>query len=212
MQAHAIPRAAMIGAASGVLLMAFFSSAWASLVVGSLNGWGEIFLFPLVCFLGILQLSAGIYLLMMARRFPVATADQQTQGRKIGKWYGITFGMEGLLIGVASAVCNLLGYADFLLPVIALIVGLHFYPFAWIFNRHIDYWVASWTCLVALVALIVFPVTPTVLGGIHINLQWFVCGLGTAIATWIYSVYGCSEGLRMLRSNNQREAQIGLAQ
>ncbi|EFH84399.1 hypothetical protein [Ktedonobacter racemifer] len=210
MQDHAIPRAAMIGAASGVLVMAFFSTGWASLAVGALNGWGNAFLSPLVWLTGIIQLIAGIYLLIAARQFPVATAEQQAQGRNMGKWYGITFGLEGVFIGVASAICNVIGHTEILIPIIALIVGVHFYPFALIFNRHIDYWLASWTCLVALVALFAVPATPITSGGMTIDMQWLVCGLGTAIATWIYSVYGFREGMRMLRFNKQRQVEVTL--
>lgn len=213
MQTHSIPRAAMLGTASGVLLMVVFSSVWASLAAGSLNGWGDAVLTPLVWILGIIQLIAGIYLLIAARRFPAATAEQQGEGRDIGKWYGIVFGAEGVLIGIASALCNVLGYSDLLMPIIALIVGLHFYPFARIFKRRIDYWIATWTCLVALVALIAFPTTtPTLVGGISINLQWLICGLGAAIATWIYSVYAFCEGMHLMQINKQWQAQATLTQ
>lgn len=210
MQNRAIPREAMMGAASGVLLMAFFSTAWASLAISALNGWGNAFLSPLVWLIGIIQLIAGIYLLVLARRFPAATDEQQVEGRNMGKWYGITFGLEGVFIGVASAICNISGHAEILIPIIVLIVGLHFYPFARIFNRRIDYWLASWTCLVALVALFAFPTTPITSGGITINMQWLICGLGAAIATWFYSVYGFGEGIRMLRFNKRRQVEVTL--
>lgn len=208
MQEHTIPRAAMIGAASGVLLMAFFSTAWASLAVAALNGWGDAFLSPLVWLIGIIQLIAGISLLIAARQFPAATAEQQVEGRNTGKWYGITFGLEGVLIGVASALCNIFNHTEILIPIIVLIVGLHFYPFARIFNRRVDYWIGSWTCLVALVALFAFSRTPITSGGITINMQWLVCGLGAAIATWAYSVYGFLAGRRMLQYNKQRQTKV----
>ena len=70
-----------------------------------------------------------------------------------GKWFGIIFGAEGLGIFIAINVVINLGHADLVIPVIALVVGLHFYPLAKVFRRTIDYYLATWTSLVALIAI-----------------------------------------------------------
>jgi hypothetical protein len=50
--------------------------------------------------------------------------------RDTGRWFGIVFALEGVSIAIASVICNTTGHFDLLFPVMAIIVGVHFFPLA----------------------------------------------------------------------------------
>ena len=110
----------------------------------------------------------------------------------MGIWYGIIFGAEGVTIPI---VCGLLVYfrqTAFILPAIALVIGLHFYPMARIFKRTIDYYLATWTCIVAFsaIAAIINNMLPQ-------NTIYALLGMGVAMATTGYGLYMIYEGKRL---------------
>ena len=117
----------------------------------------------------------------------------------MGIWYGIIFGAEGVTIPV---VCGLLVHfrqTAFILPAIALVIGLHFYPMARIFKRTIDYYLATWTCIVAFSALacIINNILPQAT-------IYALLGMGVAMATTGYGLYMIYEGKRLVGNRDQR--------
>src|SRR5579872_3148827 len=101
------PGAAVRGVASGVLFMAFFSTLWAAIGIGGLQGWGGLWLPIVVVLIGIGLLLGGISLLLASRRLSDHVAQEDArQGRRRGTWFGIIFTTEGLLIAVAAVICN----------------------------------------------------------------------------------------------------------
>ena len=98
---------------------------------------------------------------------------------------GIIFGAEGLGIFIAITIVTNIGHADLVIPVIALVVGLHFYPM----RRNslegpIDYYLATWSTVIAITGILLilnktYPVA---------NVDAFV-GIGLAIATSCYGSY-----------------------
>lgn len=149
-----LPRAAVRGIGGTLLLMALFTTCWAGIANAGLQG-ADHYLHLTVCsMVSLVFIFYGVWLLLRARRFPKSrSAEDLSRGKKMGKAYAIVFGIEGVAIGATSAILGLSGRGEYILPVIALIVGLHFYPFARIFDRRVDYFIASWTCGVALGAI-----------------------------------------------------------
>lgn len=61
---------------------------------------------------------------------------------------------------------------------------MHFIPLGRVFERTIDYWVAAWVILVAIVGVLLIalaPVSPAFVSAL--------VGIGTAIGTSVYGVY-----------------------
>jgi len=139
----------------------------------------------------IVFIADAIYLFVISKRFPKLTDAGRPEGKKMSKWYAIIFGSEGAAIGITCGILYGLHYADFIIPAIALIVGLHFYPMAKIFNRKVDYYLATWTCLVAISAIIMLVMKSTT----EPDLFAFT-GIGVALATTSYGVYMLYEGRR----------------
>ena len=189
-----IPAAAVRGIATGMFMMAAFTMMWAGITFGSLNGKTVAYflLFLFAVFAGAFIVNA-ISLFRIAKHYPKLTSEADiAERKKMGKWFGIIFGAEGLGIFIAVNVVINLGYADLSIPVIALVVGLHFYPMAKIFKRTIDYYLATWTTIVAIIAILL--ILNKVLA---VNYADAFVGVSTAIATSSYGTYMMISGWKI---------------
>jgi hypothetical protein len=65
----------------------------------------------------------------------------------------------------------------------ALIVGVHFFPLAALFQVKTHYLVGALLCLLAIITLLVVPESIK-LGGQQITAQWVVLGFGAALILW----------------------------
>ena len=115
------------------------------------------------------------------------------EGKKKGRWFGIIFGAEGLGIFIAVNVVTNMGHSDLVIPVIALVVGLHFYPLGWLFQRTIDYYLATWATLVAVCAIVL-----TLNKSYNEQDMFAFTGAGIAIATSCYGLYMIRYGRRLV--------------
>ena len=93
--------------------------------------------------------------------------SKESGTRQIIKRFYLNFGIEIAAIGILCFLLYHFGKTEYIIPVIALTVGLHFYPLAGIFHRKIDYYFATWTCLVALTGILMLLLTPYQPSGIH---------------------------------------------
>lgn len=190
-----IPRAIVTSIASGLLLMALFTTMWAGIATGGLQGKDHYLVLTFFCIFVLIFITYSIKLFSAAKRYPEFTSEaDKMEGKSIKKWFGIIFGIEGITIPIACILLSFLGYQQFILSAIAMIVGLHFYPMAKIFNRKIDYYLATWTCLVSIASIIMivrntepFPFIQSFLG------------IGVAFATTAYGVNMLVEGNRLTR-------------
>lgn len=179
-----IARDQVRGVASGILFMAFFGTLWAGIGIGGLQGWGAPWLSITVLLIGLGLLIGGIAVLISSRRVSnQGAATNGQRGKRTGLWFGIVFATEGLLIGVASVICNAINRFDLFFPIMAIIVGLHFLPLAALFQVRAYYLVGALLCLLALITLFAVPEQAN-LGGQSITAQWVVLGFGAALILW----------------------------
>lgn len=182
---HIIPAVAVKGIASGLLMMAIFTLMWTGMAFGSLypaKSWYALLIFPLFSILFVIN---AVRLFSISKYFPKLTSDaDKAEGKRSGMWFGIIFGAEGLGIFIAVNIVINLGHADLVIPVIALVVGLHFYPMARLFKRTIDYYLATWSTLIAITGILL------ILEKVYSfeTVDAFV-GIGLAVATSCYGVY-----------------------
>lgn len=200
---HDIPRAAVRGVASGVLLMALFGTLWTTIGLNGLQGWGTPWPLLAALLVGVALLGGGGALWRGAGRLGDRGAGAEAgAGRRAGVWFGIIFGLEGAAIGVASYVCVATGRADLFVPVMALIVGIHFFPLAWLFQYGAHYLTGALLCLVGIVTLVAVPATAT-LGGREVLPRWLVAGFGCAVILWGTGLLLWIRGERLLRGAPQ---------
>jgi hypothetical protein len=94
----------------------------------------------------------------------------------------VVFGSEALLIALASILLSANRLDDFIVPVIALIVGLHFLPLAWLFQVRFYYATGALISLVAVVTLLAVPRTAAANGA---PLWVIVPATGCAVVLWL---------------------------
>jgi len=180
-----VPKNAIINIAGGLLLMAFFTLFWSINADAKIKGNDYGIVLILFGSFSLVFVMFAIYLFSILNRFPSINSDaQKLEGKKKGKRFGILFGIEGLAIFIIVNILRNFHYDIFVLPAIALIVGLHFYPMAIIFKRKIDYYFSSWTCLIALsgIGMLIMKLP-------SISATLAFVSIGVAIATTGYGVY-----------------------
>ncbi len=195
--ARGMPRDALRGIASGVFFMAFFGTLWGSIGVGGLRDWAAPWPILAVLLIGIALLGGGVSLWRGSGRLSDAGVADEGRPRE-GLWFGIIFGLEGAAIAVASFLCNATGHTDLFAPIMALIVGIHFFPLAWLFRFGAHYVTGALLCLVGLATLLVVPVTAT-LGGREIMARALVVGGGCAVILWGTGLLLWARGAHALR-------------
>ena len=169
----------------GLLLMAIFTMSWTLWAVAGVPLGVGVGAVVALGSLAILCLIQGIQLIRSAASFPAAGSEELAgRGRALQIGFGVTFGMEGLLIGVVSGLLSANGATSYLQPAIALVVGLHFIPFGFLFRRTIDFYVAGWVVAWAVAGLwlIGSQTTPPVVTGALV-------ALATACGTATYGIY-----------------------
>ena len=182
---HTIPARAVAGIASGLLMMAVFTLMWSGIAYHGLQETNYWYLLSVFVICAIIFIIGAIRLFKIAKLYPKLSSEADiAEGKNMGKWFGIIFGAEGVGILIGINVVTNIGHSDLVIPVIALVVGLHFYPLARVFKRTIDYYLATWTTLVAIAAImLVLNKTLTE------SAAFAFTGIGVAVATSYYGIY-----------------------
>lgn len=190
-----LPRVAIQSIGGGLLLMSLFTMMWAGIASGGLTGVNRMLILVIFSLFSVAFTIFGLYLFAIAGRFAktMSNADK-AEGKNMGIWFGIIFGLEGITIPIVAFVCLRLNYGNLVLPAIALVVGLHFYPMAKVFKRKIDYYLATWTCLIAITSIIMILEKTVLPFSVYTYL-----GVGVAVATTLYGLYMINEGYGLTR-------------
>lgn len=187
---HMMPAVAVKSIASGLCMMAIFTIIWAGIAFGGL--FGTVYKFLLLVFpaLSLVFIVNAIALFRIAKLFPALTsAADIAEEKRVSKWFGVIFGAEGLGIFIGINIADNMGHPELHIPIIALVVGLHFYPMAKIFKRNVDYYLATWSTVIAGFG-IVFTLNKTMP---LTYIQAFL-GIGLAVATSGYGIYMLGNG------------------
>lgn len=152
----------------GAIIMGFFGAVFFGMAIIPEAGWrSPLLLVPLVVFILLAALAIA--------RFRAGRATPSANPRA-GTVIGWSSAAEGVAIPIAATLLGNMGRSDLLLPAIALIVGLHFFPIAYAVPFPRFYLLGA-----ALVAV-------AVLGGVLPHpAGWIVAGLGASAALWLAS-------------------------
>ena len=203
-----IPRAAVRGTAFGIIFMAFFGTLWAGIGIRGLQGWGFLWLLILSLLIGGILLLGGIVLIMNSKRLSnkMVEGDSYRWKRK-NMWLGIIIALEGILMATASVICESTNHLDLFVPVMALIVGVHFFPLAHLFQVKLYYISGSLLCLLSIITLIALPIRVS-WGNNEIMVWWTFVGFSSALVLWGTGVVVRIAGQRLLNRarNGPKEA------
>ncbi|PFK98525.1 hypothetical protein COJ01_20475 [Priestia megaterium] len=193
-----IPRAAVRGTASGVIFMAFFGTLWAGIGIRGMQGWEFPVLITLSLLIGVVLFISAIALIKNSRQLTNEVIKKDgARWRKKNRWFGIIFSLEGLFIAIAAFICVSTNHSNLFVPVMALIVGAHFFPLASLFQVPIYYITGTLLCLLATIVMLTFPVK-IIVSDHQIMAWWVSVGFGSALILWGTGVIVCLRGFRLL--------------
>jgi hypothetical protein len=174
-------RADLRGVASALLVCAVFGLAWAIAGANALDGWGSPWLLVIAGVFGFFLLSRSILLRKASNMLPPDGDGARLQQRM--KRFRLIVVLEFVFIGAAVAVCSATGHGELIIPLIALIVGVHFFPLAWLFQVRSYYVTGALLCGLVLLTLLLVPAQATrSVGKVHV--WWAVVGFGAALILW----------------------------
>ena len=187
-------RVLAFGTASGLVLMSIFTVACTANTFAAWPPAAAWTVFGLAVAAAVYFLTTAVRVLRLRRDLPV----ESSPGAPVsGRAFGLVFAAEGVAIWLAALVLNNLGKQEHVVPVIALIVGLHFYPMARIFRRTIDLYLATWTCVVAVAGIVVLAVTDRPAAQVTAAVA-----VGAALATAGYGFYLARMARGLLRQDS----------
>ena len=109
--------------------------------------------------LAIILVFGCVGLFRMVAKIPADTSEAKdvyaAQRRKIGKTFSAVFGAEIVLIGLAVNLLPAVGLEPLAIPVVAVIVGVHFIPLARLFKAGVYYLTATVSVIIGISSLIV---------------------------------------------------------
>jgi hypothetical protein len=171
--------------AIGLFLMAFFTALWASWSLYGLSAFLGVALIVIFGAFAVIFVINGVQLFRSAARLPLPAGEEsQRRGRSLQIGFGVTFASEGVVIAVVCALLAINGGYAYFAPAIALVVGLHFIPFGFLFHRSIDFYIAAWVVIWAIVGI--WLIASQILGA---PLVASLVGVATACGTSAYGVY-----------------------
>ena len=92
------------------------------------------------------------------RQFPSAalpSAEQAAASREKGRRFGWISAIEGSAIFLTIVFLNVAHLPQYIAPVIAIIVGLHFFPLASLFGRSVYYATGLLGCAIGITGLVI---------------------------------------------------------
>lgn len=203
-QGPALPRPAALGMVSGIFFLTFFGAYWGFVSAAFMSGTTQIIAFLLVGLITLGFLGIGIRLLRSARALPqVSSPEDVVRGKRIWRLFSIVFGIEIVLIGLSSTLLSIFQGDLFIAPVIALIVGAHFFPLARLFRVPLYFLTGSLLVVLALIALIALLLHLPIAGPSPYNWAMFV-GIGATLVLWLTVLAIIRSGLSILQPGVKR--------
>lgn len=188
-QGRDVSRGAVQGAASGTFFLTFFGAYWGFTSAVFLRGTFQIIAFLLVGLVTLAFIGTGVMLLRQARTLPKEPSREDgSRGRRIVRGFGIIFGLEIVLIALASMLLSIFPLSRFIAPTTALIVGIHFIPLARLFRVNVGYVTGALLCVLALLALVALLIGLPLAGSSPYHWSLFV-GIGATLILWLTDLF-----------------------
>lgn len=178
-----LPKAAVISAANGMMFMTFFGALWGFIgIIGShgiANPWLLVF-----CSIVTVVLACGSLVLFGKGRHLTnnVTSEDRAHWKNVNKKFILVFALEGIAIAIASVICNMTDRFELFFPIMAIIVGVHFFPLAQLFRVYFYHVTGAVLCALGIIAFFI-PLNATIAGVALIARSMFI-GLSSAVTLW----------------------------
>lgn len=171
-------RNSLLGMTTGAIFMFAFGIVW--LLLGIFRGRPSAAWLRFAIFFAGVILAASITMLgLRAHSAPpktvAASANEFESNHEIGRRFNVVFGTELVAIFIVVFSLRVLGYPDYILCAIALIVGIHFFPLAALFKVPLYYGTGLLGCTIGIVGFFIAD----------IGLRQNVVGLSFGALLWV---------------------------
>lgn len=178
---NVITKADVKGPVFGIFLMMIFTLVWGLIAENALNNrdyriLGIVFSVVILVFM-FFYISALKFLKNLPE--PTEKVDGAKEAKR-KKQFLIIGSIEGIGIPVVKNILASLNLDKYFIPSFALIIGLHFFPLAKVFENKFHYYMGYWTTLIAVIGFVL-----TYKGNISIDLITAFVSIGCAISTTI---------------------------
>lgn len=176
------------GTASGMIPMAIFTPVYAIWPIFAWPIAGTIFFVLAVAFSTYLFVT-GIRTLRRSRQLP---NERNAADDRIAKVMPIISNIMGFGILIAIIMLTVFDLTVLILPTVAVLVALHFFPMAQLFGRTIDYYLGSLMLIAAIFGFIVAT------QGNDWEVVWATTGILGALVTSAYGLNALLSARRVL--------------
>jgi hypothetical protein len=125
------------GRATGAMVVSGFGTLWMVAGLSLMHRLNAATLSATLIVGSMLGLTAGWLLKRTPKRADGPEARKQQQ--QIGRRFGLINGIQWTACAIAVILLNVFRQTDYIAPVIAIIVGLHFFPLASLFHNRTHY-------------------------------------------------------------------------
>jgi hypothetical protein len=158
-----------------VLIIAFFASIWKIAATAGLGFPGNL--------IGVI-IAIGGSILFASVMFSWQTSARSQGPAQDFRWYWAAVGFEIVAIIIAVFWLKRIDRPDYILPVISLIVGIHFFGLVPAFHSLRFFWIGLVMFLLPIAAILLLP---TEVRGQHgpTFIRSLVVGVGCALTLWL---------------------------
>jgi hypothetical protein len=155
-----------------------------SIIVGATNAR-----MPLIAVLVIAGALLAVSIRHIVKALKLPSEPRSVEGRRIGqrirRGFALIVVLEGMAIALVSTACYFFGHLSWLIPLILIIVGIHFMPLAKLFGVPRYTTLGLLFCIVSILTLLFVPAHAHV-GSVFS--RWVYSSLGCAASAWLISV------------------------
>lgn len=184
-------RGQLLNACIGAVVFTLLGSVWAIFGVWSLGSKAEPLVASILLLPVVLLLIFSINAFRKVLRLPPDALSSAMLERiaRVKRGFVIINMAQGIAIGVTFMLGFRLQRPEYIPPVVAFIVGLHFFALAPILRMRFDYVIGLLLCLLALVTMCMLPLYANANISQQRTFLWgSVIGIGSAIALWLGAV------------------------
>lgn len=167
---------------AGIFLMTIFTVIWALIAENALHNRDHRILGIILLLIVLIFLSFYIRFLKLMKGLPEAP-QIETDDKKRGRQILIINSIEGIGIFLSNVILVNLRLTQFFIPVLALLVGLHFFLLGRVLQNKFHYYMGIWTTAIAVTGLIL-----TYNKSIPADFIIVFVGIGCALSTISYTI------------------------
>jgi hypothetical protein len=185
-------RGALLNACIGALIFILLGSVWAVFGLWSLHGTGTLIVAVSLSLCALPLFVVTVDTIRQVLRLPpdTLTAERRERIARIKRRFALVNILQGIAIGATFTLGFNLRHPEYIPPIVALIVGLHFLALAPILRMRFDYVIGALLCLLSITTMLLLPAYISVSNtSVEKVFLWgAVVGIGAALVLWAGAV------------------------